>query len=745
MFKLIRLERGCRLPTIRLFKMKQQQLRFDGRVVIVTGAGAGLGRAYALLFGSRGASVVVNDLGGSRDGDGKSTKAADSVVAEIRARGGKAVPDYNSVVDGEKLVQTALENFGRIDVVVNNAGILRDKSFARISDQDWDLVHNVHLKGAFKVTQAAWPHMKKQNYGRIIMTSSNSGLYGNFGQANYSAAKMGLVGLANTLAIEGRKNNIYTNVIVPTAASRLTEDILPPDFFAELRPELIAPVVVWLCHESCEDNGAIIESAAGWATKCHLVRGAGTPLRVRITDNVAPEDVQNQWNKVTDMSRAQRHESIEEVSSTLLGILEDMKSGGTSSSSSGEVESVFEFRSKDSIIYNIGIGANVQNPSELKFLYENHEDFAVLPSYAIIPGQMAFFESDLVQNAVPGKSVDLSQILHGEQYIELLKPFPTSGVLTSTARVSDVMDKGKGAVILCDAETYDESGEKIAVSQMSVFAVGAGGFGGKRTSDKAISTIDPPSRSPDASISEKTNPNQAAIYRLSGDFNPLHIDPSFAAISGYSTPILHGLCSLGYAVRHVLAQYADYDPARCKSIKTRFAKPVYPGQTLKTDMWRDGNRIFFRTSVVENNSIVLTGGFMDLTEVTAASKVVLKAASADESLPSDAVFTGMQERIDSDKEVCKKINAVFVYNITKDKNVVATWTCDLKQGKVYKGLPVGGAKADTTLTVDDEDMIDIALGKLNPQTAFMKGKLKIKGNIMLAQKLKALQTAAPKL
>lgn len=177
--------------------------------------------------------------------------------------GGEAVADYNSVVDGEKIIKTALDNFGRVDVLVNNAGILRDKSFARISDQDWgkllftlylvsyetivnilDLIHNVHLKGSFKTTQAAWPIFKKQNYGRIIMTSSNSGLYGNFGQANYSAAKMGLVGLSNTVAIEGARNNIHCNVIVPTAASRLTEDILPPDVFGELKPEFIAPIVV---------------------------------------------------------------------------------------------------------------------------------------------------------------------------------------------------------------------------------------------------------------------------------------------------------------------------------------------------------------------------------------------------------------------------------------------------------------------------------------------------------------------
>ena len=211
------------------------ELRFDGQVVVVTGAGGGLGKAYATFFGSRGASVVVNDLGGSFKGEGNSTrvsfktssttassfnhtntrKAADVVVEEIKAAGGKAVANYDSVESGEKIIETAIQNFGRIDVLLNNAGILRDVSFKNMKDQDWDLIMKVHVKGSYKCARAAWPHFRKQKYGRVINTASSAGLFGNFGQANYSAAKLSMVGFTETLAKEGAKYNIHANVIAP--------------------------------------------------------------------------------------------------------------------------------------------------------------------------------------------------------------------------------------------------------------------------------------------------------------------------------------------------------------------------------------------------------------------------------------------------------------------------------------------------------------------------------------------------
>ncbi|EDV99882.1 peroxisomal multifunctional enzyme type 2 [Drosophila grimshawi] len=591
----------------------KEKLRFDGRVAVVTGAGAGLGREYALLLGSRGAKVVVNDLGGSPKGEGASQRAADVVVDEIRKSGGQAVADYNSVIDGAKVIETAIKAYGRVDILINNAGILRDRSIIKTSEQDWNLVHDVHLKASFNCTQAAFPHMKAQNFGRIIMTSSNSGIFGNFGQANYSAAKMGLVGLANTVAIEGQKNNIHCNVIIPTAASRMTEGIMPEMLFNELKPNLIAPVVVYMCHESCEDNGSYIESAAGWATKVHMVRGKGAVLRPSLQETVTLENVQNAWNKVTDMSKTTHLNTIAEASGTLLEVLEKLNSNGDGGATDAVVEDDFTFGNKELILYALGIGATTANSNDLRFLYENDADFGAIPSFFVLPGLMTTMSSSLVANALPSGNADLSNILHGEQYLEICDEMPTSGTLLTKGRVFDVMDKGSGAVVVTSCDSYDETGRLLVKNQSAIFVVGAGKFGGKKTPIAGVVPLAAaPSRQPDATIQYKTDVGQAALYRLSGDLNPLHIDPNFARLSGFNTPILHGLCSLGYSVRAVLSKYANNNGQLFKAVKVRFSGPVLPGQTLRIDMWKQGTRIHFRTLVVETGKEVISGAYVDL-------------------------------------------------------------------------------------------------------------------------------------
>jgi NAD(P)-dependent dehydrogenase (short-subunit alcohol dehydrogenase family)/putative sterol carrier protein/acyl dehydratase len=255
-------------------------IRFDDQVAVVTGAGAGLGRVYAMELAKRGARVVVNDLGGARDGKGDgATTAADKVVEEIRQAGGEAVANYDSVATpegGQALVDAALTAFGRIDILINNAGILRDKTLVKMDPENWQAVMDVHLNGAYHVTRPAFMKMRENRYGRIIVTTSAAGLYGNFGQTNYSAAKMGLIGLMNTLKLEGDKHNIKVNAIAPMAATRLTEDILPPDLLAKLKPEFVAPLVLYLCSDRCPVNGAVYNAGMGYYNRAAIVTGPGT-------------------------------------------------------------------------------------------------------------------------------------------------------------------------------------------------------------------------------------------------------------------------------------------------------------------------------------------------------------------------------------------------------------------------------------------------------------------------------------
>jgi NAD(P)-dependent dehydrogenase (short-subunit alcohol dehydrogenase family) len=281
-------------------------IRFDGRVAIVTGAGAGLGRTYALTLAARGAKVVVNDLGGARDGSGSSTSAADTVVKEIKKGGGKAVANYDSVATiegGENIVKTAVDNFGKVDIVINNAGILRDKSFVKMTEDEWDIVLAVHLKGAYCVTQPAFRIMKENGYGRIINTTSGAGLYGNFGQSNYCSAKMGVVGLMNNIAIEGAKYNIKCNTIAPIAASRLTEDIMPPDLFKKLQPEFITPLVLYLASEDNQATKMIFNCAAGWFSRTEILCAPG----ICIGDGkreIPVEEIRDNWDKIISLDKA---------------------------------------------------------------------------------------------------------------------------------------------------------------------------------------------------------------------------------------------------------------------------------------------------------------------------------------------------------------------------------------------------------------------------------------------------------
>ena len=341
-------------------------IRFDDRVAIVTGAGAGLGKLYALELAQRGAKVVVNDLGGARDGSGAgSNSAADSVVDEIKALGGEAVANYDNVATpegGENIVKTAFSAFGRVDILINNAGILRDKSFLKMEPENWQAVMDVHLNGAYHVTRPAMQIMKENGYGRIVMTTSAAGLYGNFGQTNYSAAKMALVGLMNALKLEGQKYNIKVNTIAPIAASRLTEDVMPPELLEKSKPEFVSPMVLYLGSEGCDVNGQIFNVGMGYFNRAGVV--TGPTVQLGDPENPpSPEQIHSNWKKINSLEGAGEIADATEATFALIAppepaaaeesadkqdsgevaeILEDMQAGFNPEAAAG-VDVVFQF------------------------------------------------------------------------------------------------------------------------------------------------------------------------------------------------------------------------------------------------------------------------------------------------------------------------------------------------------------------------------------------------------------------
>jgi NAD(P)-dependent dehydrogenase (short-subunit alcohol dehydrogenase family) len=281
-------------------------IRFDGQVALVTGAGGGLGRSYALDLASRGAKVVVNDLGGDPRGEGENRSAAQKVVDEIKAAGGEAVPNYDSVASydgGFNMVKTAIDTWGRLDVVVCNAGILRDVAFHNMSEDDWDKVFAVHIKGSFTVLRAAWPVFRQQAYGRVVLTTSSSGIWGNFGQANYGAAKTAMLGLMNVLKQEGAKYNVNVNTVAPVAGTRMTQTVMPQEMVDKLKPELVAPAVVYMCSKECTDSGMIIEAGAGNFNRAVLMKGPG--VRPGMDAFKSAEWIEENWGKITSLEGAE--------------------------------------------------------------------------------------------------------------------------------------------------------------------------------------------------------------------------------------------------------------------------------------------------------------------------------------------------------------------------------------------------------------------------------------------------------
>jgi NAD(P)-dependent dehydrogenase (short-subunit alcohol dehydrogenase family)/acyl dehydratase/putative sterol carrier protein len=730
------------------------QLRFDDKVVIVTGAGNGLGRSHALMFGSLGAKVVVNDLGGNIHGGGRSSAAADKVVEEIKALGGDAVANYDSVEEGDKIVKTAVDAFGTVDIVINNAGILRDVSFHKMSKEDWDLIVRVHLNGSFSVSYAAWPVMRDKGYGRIIMTTSAAGIYGNFGQANYSAAKLGILGLGQTLAIEGRSKNIHVNTIAPIAGSRLTETILPPEVIAALKPEYVSPLVGWLCHEDCKETGGSFEVGAGFISKLRWERTKGHIFKT--ASGFGPDEVAKQWDKITDFANADHPANVNESMASVLANLSKKSLGGNefidldaASAATVTVESTYDER--DLALYALGVGAarDALDEKELAYVYEvNGDKFRALPTYAVMPCMNAMLSAAKEgKQILPGMNYGFDRVLHGEQYTEVRRPLPPNAKLKHTFKFKEAWDKKPHAVITFGVTSSDAvTGEEIAYNEITTFVRGAGGWGGERGPSVEINV--PPSREPDFVIEEKTDANQALLYRLSGDWNPLHADPAFAKVFGFEKPILHGLCTYGHVGRHVIKAMCGNDPRKFKSIKVRFAESVFPGETLVTRIWKESpTRFVFETKVKERDKLVIKNAAVEIYEqipvVQAKSKNVDSAAAvAADAEPTTAdVFAGIGKYIAQNAALAGEIKTLFQFKLSGPDSA---WVIDLKNGA--GSCSAGSAESpDVTLELSDENFLAMCSGKADPNKLYFGGKLKVTGNIMASQKLGFLQKMDPKL
>lgn len=439
---------------------------------------------------------------------------------------------------------------------------------------------------------------------------------------------MGILGFSRALAREGAKNNIYVNTIAPNAGTNMTRSIMPEEMVQAFKPDYVAPLVALLSSDKVPHppTGGLFEVGSGWFARTRWQRsgGHGFPVDVKLT----PEHVLGAWKDIInfDDGRADHPEDGQDGLTSIMANMQN-KSGssgskkGNSSSQNGDIlaniESAkkmkaegtpFVYDDKDVILYNLSLGAK---RTELPLVYEGSSEFQVLPTFGVVPPFNAsppWNTEDIMPNFSP------MMLLHGEQYLEIRKfPIPTAAETVSYPQLIEVLDKGNAAVMVSGTTTKDaKSGEDLFYNEMTAFVRGSGGFGGPSKGSNrgpATATYKPPNRAPDAIVEEKTTEDQAVLYRLNGDRNPLHIDPDFSKVGGFKVPILHGLCFFGFSGKHIVQKFGMF-----KNIKVRFAGTVLPGQTLHTEMWKEGNKVIFQTKVKETGKLCIVGAGAELVD-----------------------------------------------------------------------------------------------------------------------------------
>ena len=500
-----------------------------------------------------------------------------------------------------------------------------------------------------------------------------------------------------------------------------------------------------MCSEDNDTTGGVFEVGGGFYSGLRWERTKGKLFR--IGREVSPEAIQSSWKQITDFSES---EHISSVMESLGPIIQNVEAGP--SKGGNEFIDVDEalgaqypdhtssYDEQDLALYALGVGAATDpNDDEgLRLVYEGHGGgMKALPTYSVIPGTNAILGFAKEGITAPGLNYGLDRLLHGEQYIELARPLPLKATLTTKGVVKDIWDKGKGALVVTALDSYDEDGDLLIKSEMTAFIRGAGGWGGDRGPSADINV--PPEREPDAVVEDAIPANQALLYRLSGDWNPLHADPGMAQAFGFERPILHGLCTFGYAGRRVLEKFApEGNPDFFKSIKVRFADNVYPGDTLITEMWKEADqRIVFQCKVKERDSVVISNAAIELFEELPKPKEKKKPA-ADASAggavePTSAdVIAAVSQFLAKNPGIAEKAQTVFQLKLS---NPDSLWTIDLKTGTAGAGET---AKPDATLQLSDADYVSLQKGEADPIKLFSSGKLKVAGDMMSVNKLEAL-------
>ncbi|CAI5758475.1 unnamed protein product [Candida verbasci] len=573
------------------------------KVVLITGAGAGLGKEYAKWFAKYGAKVVVNDF-----------KDASKTVEEIKQAGGEAHADQHDVAtDAEAIIKNVVDKYGTIDVLVNNAGILRDRSFAKMTKQEWDQVQAVHLFGTFNLSRLAFPIMAEKKYGRIVNITSTSGIYGNFGQANYSAAKSGIIGLSKTLAIEGARNNIKVNIVAPHAETAMTLTIFREEDKNLYHADQVAPLLVYLGSEEVPVTGETFEIGGGWVgnTRWQRAKGAVSKDDVTTVDFIA-EHIED----VTDFSKdTENPKSTTESSMAILSAVggddddeEEEDEGDEEEEDEDEEEDdpVWKFNDRDVILYNIALGATSK---QLHYVYENDSDFQVIPTF----GHLITFNSGKSQHSFAKllRNFNPMFLLHGEHYLRVHKwPPPTEGEIKTSFQPLATTQKGTNTIVVHGSQSVDnKTGETLYSNEATYFIrncqADTKSYGDRRSF--ATNQWTAPKREPDYTVDVHVSEDQAALYRLTGDRNPLHIDPNFAKGAKFPKPILHGMCTYGLSAKVLIDKFGMFD-----EIKARFTGIVFPGETLRILAWKEGENVIFQTHVVDRGTIAINNAAIKL-------------------------------------------------------------------------------------------------------------------------------------